>query len=335
MQEPENTNEPQVAEDARPQRARRPADRLKVLTGDWWNLAEAASVAAVDTKEPKTIEEALNGVNSKLWSDALSDEFNSLKENQTWDLVDLPAGKNIVGSRWVLKHKRGAEGEITRCKARLVAQGYSQKPGVDYNEVFSPVAKYSSIHTVLAIANQLDLDLHQMDVKTAFLNGDLEEEIFVRQPEGFIDKEHPSRVCRLRKILYGLKQSARCWNKTIDEYLKQSGYVQNDADPCIYLKRFVKEGKEVILLIAVYVDDLLIASNNDKELISEKKQISKRFKMGDEGEVHYILGMAINRNRKDGVLTIDQHAFLSSMLKRFGMDDCKPPKYSTRTKHEI
>ena len=112
-----------------------------------------------------------------------------------------------------------------------------------------------------------------MDVKTAFLNGDLEEEIFVRQPKGFIDKEHPSRVCRLRKILYGLKQSARCWNKTIDEYLKQSGYVQNDADPCIYLKRFVKEGKEVILLIAVYVDDLLIASNNDKELISEKKQI--------------------------------------------------------------
>ena len=326
VEEPENINEPQVAvdEDARPQRARRPPDRLNVLTGDWWNLMEAASVAAVDTEEPKTIEEALNGMNSKLWSDALSDEFNSLKENQTWDLVDLPAGKNIVGSKWVLKHKRGAEGEITRCKARLVAQGYSQKPGVDYDEVFSPVAKYSSIRTVLAIANQLDLDLHQMDVKTAFLNGDLEEEIFVRQPEGFIDKEHPSKVCRLRKSLYGLKQSARCWNKTIDEYLKQSGYVQNDADPCIYLKRFVKEGKEVILLIAVYVDDLLIASNNDKELISEKKQISKRFKMGDEGEVHYILGMAINRNRKDGVLTIDQHVFFSSMLKRFGMGDYKP-----------
>ena len=244
-EQPENNvNEPQVAveEDARPQRARIPPDRLNVLTGDWWNLVEAASVAAVDTEEPTTIEEALNGVNSKLWSEALCSEFNSLKENQTWDLVDLPAGKNIVGSKWVFKHKRGAEGEIPRCKARLVAQGYSQKPGVDYDEVFSPVAKYSSIRTVLAFANQIGLDLHQMDVKTTFLKGDREEEIFVKQPEGFIDKEHPNKVCRLRKSLYGLKQSARCWNKTIDEYLKQSGYMQNDADPCIYIKRFIKEG---------------------------------------------------------------------------------------------
>lgn len=321
-----NIGEPQVAveEDARPQRARRPPDRLNVLTGNWWNLMEAASVAAMDTEEPTTIEEALSGVNSKLWSEALRNEFDSLKQNQTWDLVDLPPGKNIVGSKWVFKHKRDAKGEITRCKARLVAQGYSQKPGVDYDEVFSPVAKYSSIRTVLAIANQLDLNLHQMDVKTAFLNGDLEEEIFVKQPEGFIDKKHPNKVCRLRKRLYGLKQSARCWNKTIDKYLKESGYIQNDADPCIYLKRFIKDGQEVILLIAVYVDDLLIASNNDKELLSEKKQIGERFDMGDEGEVHYILGMAVKRNRKDGVLTIDQHAFLSSVLKRFGMEDCKP-----------
>ena len=145
-------NQVAVDENARPQRVRRPPDRLNVLIGYWWNLMEAASVAAVDTEEPKIIEEALN---SKLWSDALSDEFNSLKENQTWDLVDLPAGKNIVGSTWVLKQKRGAEDEITRCKARLVTQGYSQKPGVDY-DVFSPAAKYSSIRTVLAIANQLD-----------------------------------------------------------------------------------------------------------------------------------------------------------------------------------
>ena len=155
---------------------------------------ESVLVAAVDADKPKTIEEALNSVNSKLQSDALSDEFNLLKENQTWDLVDLPATKNIVSSRWALKYKRGPEGKIMQFKARLVAQGYLQKPGIDYDKVFSPIAKYSSICTVLAIANQLDLDLQQMHVKTAFLNRDLKEEIFVKQIKGSINKKHPRKV---------------------------------------------------------------------------------------------------------------------------------------------
>ena len=141
----------------------------------------------------------MNSVNSKFWQEAIQDEYDSLLQNQTWELVDLPKSKNIVGSKWVFKHKRGANGQIQRCKARLVAQGYSQKSSVDYDEVFSPVAKYNSIRTLLAIVNQFDLELHQMDVKTAFLNGDLEEEIFMKQPEGFIDKHHPNLVCKLQK----------------------------------------------------------------------------------------------------------------------------------------
>ena len=322
----EQQNAPPVDQNipTRPTRARRPPERLDVLTGDWWNFIEHASIATSNSNEPATINQALNGPNSKQWSKAVQCEFDSLKENGTWDLVDLPPGKNLVGSKWTFKHKRGPGGEITRYKARLVAQGFSQQHGVDYDEVFAPVAKFSSIRSVLAIANQLDLDVHQMDVKTAFLNGNLEEEIFMKQPEGFADKKHPNMVCKLRKGLYGLKQSARCWNKVIDEYLKESGFKQNDADACIYVKRFKKGDKEVVLLVAVYVDDLLIASNDLQSIAEEKRRLSSRFEMEDLGEANFCLGMSIKRDRSNGLLNINQRAYLEAVLKRFGMDDCKP-----------
>ena len=251
-------------------------------------------------------------------------EYDSLKSNETWELAELPHGRNAIGSKWVFKHKRDADGKIHKCKARLVAKGYSQISGVDYDEVFSPVVKYNSIRTLLALVNQHDLEVHQMDVKTAYLNGNLEEELFMKQPEGFVDKSQPELVCKLKKSLYGLKQSARCWNKTIDDYLKKSGWVQNDADPCIYIKRFWTNDQERIIIAALYVDDLLIASNDIDALNKEKDSLSTRFEMVDEGEVHYILGMRVKRNRKEGVLSIDQQAFLLSTLKRFGMQDCKP-----------
>ena len=154
----------------------------------------------------------MSGLNSKQWSKATKEEIDSLSKNETWELVDLPSGKNIVGSKWIFKHKRDANGNINRFKARLVAQGYSQEYGLDYDEVFAPVAKYNSIRTILAIANELDLEVHQMDVKTAFLNGDLDCEIYMNQPEGFIDPERLEMVCKLRKSIYGLKQATRCWN---------------------------------------------------------------------------------------------------------------------------
>ena len=145
------------------------------------------------------------------WKKALEDEYNSLVHNETWELVPPPEDANIVGSKWVFKIKHDANGNVDRHKARLVAQGYSQTYGVDYQEVFSPVTRYSSIRTLLALANVHDLEVHQMDVKTAFLNGSIEHNIYMSQPEGFIDVEHPEYVSKLNKSLYGLKQSARCW----------------------------------------------------------------------------------------------------------------------------
>ena len=206
----------------------------------------------------------------------------------------------------------------------MVAQGYSQEPGIDYNEVFAPVARYNSITSVLAIANQLDLHVHQMDVKSAFLNGTLDEDIYMRQPDGYIDKNSPNKVCKVHKSLYGLKQPARCWNLVMDEFLKSNGYLQNAADPCLYSKTVQNGKKSILTIIAVYVDDTILATNDIDILNSEKLNLSKRFEMDDREEIHHLLGMRIKRNRTSRELTIDQSTYLENVLKRFEMQDCKP-----------
>ena len=303
------------------QRERRAPDRLDIITGDWWDFIENANVA-VSNDEPSSYQEAMNSSKSDQWRKAIEEELDSLEKNHTWELVNLPEGKNVVGSRWVFKEKRGANGEINRHKARLVAQGYSQKQGIDFDDTFAPVAKYNSIRTVLAVANELNLNVHQMDVKTAFLNGDLDTEIYMKQPEGFVND--PSKVCKLRKGIYGLKQAARLWNIKFDCFLKNNEYKASNADPCIYYKS-VKENDQVsLMIVAVYVDDVILASNNLDILKQEKKKLGNEFKMVDQGEVNFILGMSIKRDREEGILRIDQKAYLQSVLKRFGMDECKP-----------
>ena len=224
--------------------------------------------------------------------------------NNTWDLVELPEGKNVVGCKWVFKIKRNADGTVSRYKARLVAQGYSQEPGEDYDEVFAPVVRYNSIKTVLAIPNQFDKEVHQMDVKTAFLNGELENEIYMKQLEGYVDKDRPGMVCKLQKSLYGLKQSARCWNVAMDQFLKALGYVQSSADPCVYSKTEVKDGKKCLMIIALYVDDVVLASNDVQMLKMEKAKLKERFEMEDLGEIHHCLSMSIRRDRAAKELTI-------------------------------
>ena len=172
-------------------------------------------------EEPRTIQQGLDSPVKKKWKTALESEYSSLMKNEAWDLVELPQGRKPIGCRWVFKVKHHADGSIERYKARLVAKGYSQEAGIDYEETFSPVARYTTIRTVLAIANQLDLEVHQMDVQTAFLNGELQEEIYMNQPEGFMQKGKENLVCKLNKSLYGLKQSSRCWFKTMDTFLKE------------------------------------------------------------------------------------------------------------------
>jgi hypothetical protein len=275
-----------------------------------------------ENEEPQTVEEALK--QSDKWKQALEAEYNSLMNNETWELVPPPEGSNIVGSKWVLKVKRDANGNVDRHKARLVAQGYSQTQGIDYEEVFSPVARYSSIRTLLALANAHNLEIHQMDVKTAFLNGSIEHDIYMSQPEGFIDPDHPEYVCKLKKSIYGLKQSARCWNQTLDSFLKKNGYRKSGADNCIYVKSERKaNGVISFVILAVYVDDIIPVSNDVDMLKAEKESLCREFEMVDQGEIHFVLGMSIKRDRTNKVLFINQAKYVESVLNRFRMQDCK------------
>ena len=177
--------------------------------------------------------------------------------------------------------------------------------------------------TILAIANELDFDIPQMYVKTAFLNGNIDVDEYMEKPEGFIDTKYPEKFCKLQKSTYGLKQPARCWNKIIDNFLKKLNYTACEANACIYFKHIVKGQKDVIIIIALYIDDLIITSNDSELLQAEKKQLSRRFKMVGQGEITFCLGMSLNHDRVKGIVDIKQTTYLENVLKRFNMFDCK------------
>ena len=185
-------------------------------------------------------------------------EMQSLQDNSVWEMVDLPKERKPIGCKWVFKVKTNEEGEVERYKARLVAQEFSQVKAADYDETFCPVVRHESLRMLIATAVQRGLQLHQMDVTTAFLNGVLEEEILMRQPEGFVVKGLEHMVCRLKHSIYGLKQLPRCWNSVLDEYLKQFGFVKLTSDPCIYTMACGE------MIVGVYVDDIIIAGKNEK-----------------------------------------------------------------------
>ena len=302
-------------------RIRKPPNRF---SPDECNVAAQFTV---DDDEPKSVTDALNSKNSGKWMQALEAEYNSLVKSETWELVIPPDDACIVGSKWVFKIKRKANGEVDRYKARLVPQGYSQTYGIDYEEVFSPIARYSSIRTLLSLANAHDLEIHQMDVTTAFLNGLLEHDIYnyMKQPEGFVNPKYPDHVCKLKRSIYGLKQSARCWNQTLDVFLLKNGYRKSNADSCIYVKSVKQENGFIsFVILAVYVDDIIPVSNDPEIVASEKQLLSNEFQMVDQGEIQFILGMSIKRDRQKKTLFISQEKYLENVLNCFGMQDSKP-----------
>ena len=302
-------NEDQIEAVRRSSRVR----KVPEYYGEWVNVASIS-------EEPKTVDEALSGSNSKEWEKAMKSEMNSLHENQVWDLVKLPKGRKAIGCKWIFKTKIDGEGNVERHKARLVAQGYTQKFGVDYDQTFSPVVSFESIRSIIAIAAKNGLKLHQMDVKTAFLNGELTEEIFLKQPEGFVEKGFEDYVCKLKRSIYGLKQSARCWNVELDKKLKDMGFKQCISDPCIY----IKDTEEGYCLIAVYVDDLIVGGENDKNIEYTKKTISDKFEVTDMGALHYFLGVKVIQNPDTGEIWIGQPNFTRELLKKLKMAECKP-----------
>ena len=211
------------------------------------------------------------------WKNAMKEEIDALQKNDTWELVPKMTGQKVIGCKWVYKTKFNSDGTLNRCKARLVAKGYSQTYGIDYDETFSPVAKMASIRVVISLASSLNWTLHQMDVNNAFLNGFLKEEVFMEQPEGFKDSANPEFVCKLKRGLYGLKQAPRRWFERLANYLKIVGFKQSLADASV----FIMNGKNDIIIIVLYVDDLIITSSNDGLIYETKMKLSAQFEMKD------------------------------------------------------
>ncbi|KAI3500109.1 hypothetical protein L1887_35925 [Cichorium endivia] len=275
-----------------------------------------ANAAILDdgVKEPETYEEASQ---NKVWQKAMEEEIIALEQNQTWELVPKPRDIKPISCKWVYKIKRRPDGSIERYKARLVARGFSQQYGLDYDETFSPVAKITTVRVLLALAASKDWKLWQMDVKNAFLHGELDREIYMNQPKGFEDAPNSNRVCKLRKALYGLKQAPRAWYGKIAEFLTRSGYSVAHADSSLFIKE--KEGKLAVVL--VYVDDLIITGDDEKEIRLTRENLSVRFQMKELGELKHFLGLEVDRTTEG--LFLCQQKYTRDILQKFGMLECK------------
>jgi hypothetical protein len=245
-------------------------------------------VSNIQEFELSTFEEATG---RQVWRDAMMEEYNSIMKNDVWEVVPRPEGKSVVISGWLDKLKHVADGSIEKYKARFVARGFSQVKGVDYDETFAPVARYTSIRAVISIATKMGWKIHQMDVKTAFLNGLIEEEVYIEQPLGFEVHGRESHVCRLKKALYGLKQAPRAWYSRIDAYLQQLGFGKSEADPNLY---FIVVGEDPLILL-LYVDDLSI-TGVERLINSYKESLASEFEMTDIGLMHYFLGLEFGRS---------------------------------------
>ncbi|KAM1784757.1 hypothetical protein ACFX12_037744 [Malus domestica] len=273
-----------------------------------------------DTKEdPRDYTEAMSDIDSKRWQEAMKSEMDSMYQNQVWTLIDPLEGIVPVGNKWVFKRKIGVDGNVETYKARLVAKVYRQREGIDYEETFSHVAMIKSIWILLAIAAYHDYEIWQMDVKTAFLNGYLEEELYMTQPEGFVSKFEKTKVCKLQRSIYGLKQASRSWNIHFDTEIKSFGFTQNEDDNCVYQKVI----RDAVVFLVLYVDDIVLFGNDTAVLSSVKVWLSKTFHMKDLGDASYVLGIKLYRDRSRKLIGLSQSMYIDKVLSRFQMEQSK------------
>ncbi|KAJ0437507.1 putative RNA-directed DNA polymerase [Helianthus annuus] len=243
-------------------------------------------------------------------------EMESIQRNETWELVDPPNNPRPIGVKWIFKTKYDEHGNVSKYKARLVAKGYNKKYGVDYLDVFAPVIRFDIVRLILAVAARNNWYLHQIDVKTAFLNGNLNEQVYTEQPEGYIKPGEERKVCHLKKALYGLKQAPRAWYSRIDEFFRSNGFKK-----CVYEHTlFIKNTKGSKMVVCLYVDDLIIASDSLDMINQLKTSMKLEFEMTDLGTLHYFLGMEVKY--EDGNILVSQQRYAKGLLKRFKMENC-------------
>ncbi|KAJ0694305.1 putative RNA-directed DNA polymerase [Helianthus annuus] len=277
--------------------------------------AKAFTTSLCSEEIPTTVEQALK---SKNWKEAMEAEMDALNKNDTWEKCILPPGKKPVGCRWVFTIKYRPDGTVERYKARLVAKGYTQTYGIDYSETFSPVAKIDTIRVLFSIAANKNWPLLQFDVKNAFLHGELKEEVYMEAPPGVMENSNPREVSRLKKSLYGLKQSPRAWFGRFTLAMKKYGFKQSNSDHTLFLKR--RNGHVTCLII--YVDHMIITGNDKEEMARLKANLFEEFEMKDLGRLKYFLGIEVLRSRQG--IFICQKKYVLDLLAETGMLDCKP-----------
>ncbi|RVW32968.1 Retrovirus-related Pol polyprotein from transposon TNT 1-94 [Vitis vinifera] len=277
----------------------------------------SAFVSAISSVSlPKSTHEALSHPG---WRQAMVDEMAALHSNGTWDLVVLPSGKSTVGCRWVYAVKVGPDGQVDRLKARLVAKGYTQVYGSDYGDTFSPVAKIASVRLLLSMAAMCSWPLYQLDIKNAFLHGDLAEEVYMEQPPGFVAQGESGLVCRLRRSLYGLKQSPRAWFSRFSSVVQEFGMLRSTADHSVF---YHHNSLGQCIYLVVYVDDIVITGSDQDGIQKLKQHLFTHFQTKDLGKLKYFLGIEIAQSSSGVVLS--QRKYALDILEETGMLDCKP-----------
>ncbi|XP_039137235.1 uncharacterized protein LOC120274764 [Dioscorea cayenensis subsp. rotundata] len=270
----------------------------------------------LNVSDPVTYEEAQR---IPEWREAMNAELSSINRNHTWELISPPPGKKIIGVKWIFKRKYKANGEVDKCKARLVAKGYTQEYGVDYEEIFAPVARMDTIRLLIALAAHKNWAIFQLDIKSAFLNGEIEEEVYVEQPKGYVIQGKEQMVYKLHKALYGLKQAPRAWYGKFDAYLQQQGFKRSMTEHTLYTK--VGE-KEEMIIVCIYVDDVIYMSPSLEMMNRFKDDMKRNFEMTDLGLLSYFLGLEIKQDTLG--IHVSQKKYIEDLLKSFNMFNCKP-----------
>lgn len=278
--------------------------------------------AASNVLDPLTFEEAMKSKDKEAWMKAAQEEFDSLIENGTLVLEDLPAGRKAIDGKWIFRRKFKPDGSIDRYKARFVVRGFKRISGIDYleHELFSPVVTIQTVRFLLALAAELDMELEHLDVCTAFLNGDLKETIYINQPQGFVNRRFRRKVCRLLKSLYGLKQSPKCWFDKINAFLLSCGFIHSSSDPNMY----VLMNSKGLAALALYVDDLILAATCMELIVGVKSLLMNQFKMKQLGNLTYCLGVQVHQSRSRGTISIYQAKYITDIVARFNLSDAKP-----------
>ncbi|GJV70407.1 putative ribonuclease H-like domain-containing protein [Tanacetum coccineum] len=264
--------------------------------------------------EPSSVAQALEDPG---WVDAMQEEMQQFLHQNVWKLVPLPEGKTAIGTKWILKNKRDARGIVVRNKARLVAQGHRQEEGIDYDEVFAPVARIEAIRLFLAFASYMGFLVYQMDVKSAFLLCEIEEEVYVTQPKGFVDPHHPKLVYKVVKALYGLHQAPRAWYARLSTFLLKHGYRRGTIDKTL----FIKKNSRDIILVQVYVDDIIFGSTKKAWCDEFEKLMKSEFEMSVMGELTFFLGLQV-KQQPDGIF-IHQEKYVHDILKKFDLESMR------------